>query len=356
MYKLNSPRRDLVMAMLIILFVAFSLSARVSAQPTQALTEVWRSTDFNFNGNMLDTDVNGNAYILGDNLATNILNIRKYNAAGTLLWQTTYDDPVYNLSGVWIAVDPAKSAVVLANIVRSTDGQPSGWLTLKYDTNGNLLWANPLPRAFSSAARVVVDSFGNIYVAGTGVLTKYSPSGATLWQDDTGAVGQPYSMAISIDGNRIAIAGKSGLTGLDFRAVMYDANGNRLWTNTSTTLYPANDVAFRPNFDYETYFATGTYSPLDPNPYQMAIVKFDAAGNQTWVKSYSVGDSTYRLVATGDGIVATGVDSAGYLDWMTIKTDFDGNLLWSQRFDGAKNNDETFPICWRSILSAAPFM
>jgi hypothetical protein len=321
----------------------FSLSgfATVSAQPTQALTESWRSTDFNFNGKMLDTDVAGKAYVLGDNSAANILNIRKYNAAGTLLWQTTYDDPVYNLSGVWIVLDPAQSAVVVANIVRSTDGQPSGWLTLKYDINGNLLWVNPLPRAFSSAVRVSVDSFGNIYVVGTGVLTKYSTSGTTLWQDDTGAVGQPYSMAISIDGNRIAIAGKSGLTGLDFRASMYDANGNRLWTNTSATPYPANDVAFRPNFGYESYFATSTYSPQYSNPYQMAIVKFDAAGNQTYLRNYSVGDNTYRLVATGDGIVATGVDSSGYLDWMTIKTDYAGNLLWSQRFDGAKMNDET---------------
>lgn len=311
------------------------------AQPSPALTENWRATDFNFNGKMLETDTDNNAYVLGDSPATLVLNIKKYNATGTLLWQTTYDDPAYNLSGAWIAVDRAGSAIVVANIVRSTDGQPSGWMTLKYDTNGNLLWVNPLPRAFSSAARVVVDFFGNIYVAGTGVLTKYSPSGTVLWQDSTGEVGQPYSMAISIDSSRIAIAGKSGITGLDFRAVMFDASsGIRLWTHTSTTLYPASDVAFRQNADYETYFATGTYSPQDPNPYQMAIAKFDAAGNAVWVKSYSVGDRALRLVVGNGDVVATGIDSNGYLDWMTIKTDYSGNLLWSQRFDGAKTNDE----------------
>jgi hypothetical protein len=182
---------------------------------------------------------------------------------------------------------------------------------------------------------------GNIYVAGTGVLTKYSPSGTVVWQDSSGNSGQPYSMALSLDGNRIAIAGKSGITGLDFRAVMYDSNGNLLWSFTSASLYPANDVAFRPNFDNETYFASGTYLAQDPNPYQMVIVKFDATGNQVWSRNYSVGDSAYRVAVTPDGIVATGVDSNGYLDWMTIKTDYNGNLLWSQRFDGAKTNDET---------------
>lgn len=342
MEKIINYRHVLRIMIAVMSLFALSSFASLSAQPTQALTENWRSTDFNFNGKMLDTDVAGNAYVLGDNPATNVLNIRKYNAAGTLLWQSTYDDPIYNLSGVWIIVDSGGNAIVLANIVRSTDGQPSGWMTLKYDTSGNQLWVNPVSRASSNAARVSLDSSGNIYVAGTGVLTKYSPSGTTLWQDATDAVGQPYSMAISIDGNRIAIAGKSGITGLDFKATMYDANGNRLWTNTTATPYPANDVAFRPNFDYETYFATGTYSPLDPNPNQMAIVKFDAAGNQTWLRSYSVGDSTYRLVATGDGIVATGVDSAGgYMDWMTIKVNYAGDLSWSKRYDGAKTNDET---------------
>ena len=334
--------RLLYFAMAAIVLIALLPSPiHAFAQPTQALTENWRNIDYGFNSKMLEIDNSGNAYVLGDTPATNVLNIKKFDPNGNVLWQNTYDDPTYNLSGVWIAVDGAGSAVVLANIVRSTDGQPNGWLTLKYDTNGNLLWVAPFPRAVSNGARVIVDMSGNIYVAGTGVLTKYSPSGAVLWQDSSGNSGQPYSMALSIDGNRIAIAGKTGITGLDFKAVMFDSNGNLLWSFTSASLYPANDVAFRSNFDYETYFASGTYLAQDPNPYQMVLVKFDAGGNQVWSRNYSVGDSAYRVAVAADGIVATGVDSNGYLDWMTIKTDYNGNLLWSQRFDGAKVNDET---------------
>ena len=101
-------------------------SATVSAQPTQALVEDWRSTDFNFTSSMMDTDQNDNVYVLGDTAATNILNIKKFSAAGTLLWQTTYD-PVDALSGVWIAVDGNGNAIVQANMIRSTDGQPN-WL------------------------------------------------------------------------------------------------------------------------------------------------------------------------------------------------------------------------------------
>jgi hypothetical protein len=122
--------------------------------------------------------------------------------------------------------------------------------------------------------------------------------------------------------------------------LMYDPNGNRLWASTSGVGYPANDVVFDPGNN--SYFATGTYFPQDPNPYQMAIAKFDAAGNLSWVKSYSVGDRAFRVGVDSQGnILATGIDQVGYVDWMTIKTDANGNLLWSQRYDGGRNNDES---------------
>jgi hypothetical protein len=315
----------------------------VSAQPTQALIEDWRNSDYVFTSNMLDTDSNDNVYILGDSVATRVLVIKKFNAAGTLLWQTTYD-PAESLSGVWIAVDGEGNAVVQANTVRSLDGQPTGWLTLKYDTNGNLLWANSLPGAFSGSVRVEVDASNNIYVAGyvwnDSVLIKYSPTGSTLWTDtfdNNGAIDKAFSMVISPDNSRIGVAGISGNL---FMALMYDANGNRLWAHTDTSAYAANDLAF--GAGNVSYFATGTYFSQDPNPYQMAIVKFDAAGNQSWIKSYSVGDRTFRVAVDAQGnILATGMDAVGYMDWMTIKTDPNGNLLWSQRYDGGRNNDET---------------
>ena len=291
----------------------------------------------------MDTDQNDNVFVLGDTAATNILIVKKFSAAGTLLWQTTYD-PVDALRGVWIAVDGNGNAVVQANMIRATSGQPTGWLTLKYDTNGNLLWANSLPGIVSGSVRVEVDASNNIYVAGftfnDSVLIKYSPTGTTLWTavfDNNSAIDRASSLVISPDNSRIGVAGISGNL---FMALMYDANGNRLWANTNSNVYPANDLAFGPG--NISYFATGTYFPQDPNPYQMAIVKFDAAGNQSWIKSYSVGDRAFHVGVDSQGnILATGIDSIGYMDWMTIKTDANGNLLWSQRYDGGRNNDET---------------
>ncbi len=351
MSKLSFSKYVLYMALIIALLASFSGLAPVSAQPTQALSEDWRNEDYSFSARMMTTDLNGNIYVVGDTVVGDYLVIKKFSAAGALLWQTTHD-PAERLRGVWIAVDSGNNPVVLASMITGSSAQPAGWLTLKYDTNGALLWANGLPGPYSDARRVAIDASNNIYVAGrmwlnnsTGnisldsVLIKYDPAGARLWTasfDNGGAVDEPYSLVISPDSSRIGVAGISGNL---FMALMYDPNGNRLWANTNSNVYAANDLAFGPG--NISYFATGTYFPQDPNPYQMAITKFDAAGNQLSIKSYSVGDRTYRVRVDGQGnVVATGIDQAGYLDWMTIKTDANGNLLWSRRYDGGRNNDE----------------
>ena len=343
MRSLRDPRYLLHLVAMFGLLVLIAAPVAVSAQPTQALIEDWRSSDFSFISSMMDMDQNDNVYVLGSSPASNILNVKKFDATGTLLWQTTYD-PVEALSAVWIAVDGEGNPVIQANTIRSSNGQPTGWLTFKYDTDGNLLWANSRPGILSGSVRVEVDASNNVYVAGYSfndlMLIKYSPSGATLWSavfDNNGAIDKPSAMVISPDNSRIGVAGISGNL---FMALMYDADGDQVWTNTDSTLYAAGDLAFGPG--NTSYFATGTYFPQDPNPYQMAIAKFDAAGNQSWVKSYNVGDRAFRVAVDALGnIVATGMDATGYMDWMTIKADADGNLLWSQRYDGGRNNDET---------------
>ena len=338
---------------LFVVITLLSLVPSLNAQSTQSLMEDWRDADFNFSARMMASDQANNIYVLGDTVVGDFIVIKKFSAAGVLLWQTSYN-PTERLRGVWIAIDRENNPAVLASIITGSNADPAGWLTLKYDTNGTLLWANSLPGPFSDPRRVAVDGSNNVFVAGrmwltnaTGntsldsVLIKYSPNGATLWRAsfDNGngtAVDEPYSLVISSDSSRIGVAGKSGNL---FMALMYDTNGNLLWSNTNTSLYPSNDLAF--GAGNVTYFATGVYLPLDPNPYRMAIAKFDASGRQAWIKNYSVGDKTYRVKTDSQGnVVATGIDLVGYTDWMTIKTDANGNLLWSQRYDGGRNNDE----------------
>ena len=184
MNNLSFSKFSQYIGIIISILVSFAAVPPVFAQATQALVENWRSPDYNFTSNMMDSDSNGNLYVLGSSAATNVLSIKKFNDAGTLAWQTVYD-PAERLSGVWIAADGVGNAIVAATIVSGSSQDPSGWLILKYDTNGNLLWSKSLPGIFSGTVRVEVDTSNNIYVAGfslnDSVLIKYSPAGTTLW-------------------------------------------------------------------------------------------------------------------------------------------------------------------------------
>lgn len=352
MIKHNRYKRTISLVVIISITATLLSASLVFAQPTQALTEDWRNSDYAFNSSMMDTDQNDNVFVLGDTAVGNYLDIKKFDPSGSLLWETTYN-PVERLVGSWVAVDHNGDAIMLASMISGSNNTPSGWLTLKYDADGNLLWANSLPGPFYNASRVEVDGSNNIYVAGSmwltnpfgdtthdSVLIKYSPSGSTLWTsvfDNNSAVDRPSSLVISPDSSRIGIAGVSGNM---FMALMYDSDGNRLWADTDGNVYPANNLAF--GAGNISYFAAGTYFQFDPNPYQMAIAKYDATGNRSWIKSYSAGDRVlYIGVDPAGNILATGIDVVGYMDWMTIKTDPDGNLLWSRRYDGGRNNDET---------------
>lgn len=114
MSKLSFSKHVLYMAMIMALIASFSGLGPVSAQPTQALIEDWRASDFNYASSMMDTDQSDNVYVVGDTATSRNLIIKKFDGAGTLLWQTPYD-AVDALSGVWIAVDGNGSAVVQAN-------------------------------------------------------------------------------------------------------------------------------------------------------------------------------------------------------------------------------------------------
>ena len=51
---------------LLVTIAWLSLGSSVSAQPSQALIENWRAPDYNFNSTMLDNDLDGNVYVVGD--------------------------------------------------------------------------------------------------------------------------------------------------------------------------------------------------------------------------------------------------------------------------------------------------
>ena len=333
----------------LLLFTALAALAAVPVQAQSGVIESWRDSAGNWSGKRHALDPAGNLLVVGDNAARQI-HVRKYSPAGALLWSTIYAPPEPLVSH-WIATDPEGNAWVTA---ARPQNSLLGFRVLKYDPDGNLLFTDA---ATGMALRVVTDAAGDAYVGGVGwttgaadayMVVKYAPDGRRLWtgfleSGSTSFLARPNAVALSPDQRHLLVAGGgSSPTFRGFSVAVFDAfSGQRLWNYVDTTRFAAVDAAFAP--DGTSVFVGNT--DISVNPTAMALHKFDLAGNLLFRRSYPQGLALIRLAVDGSSnVVATGtalpLPGSAYRDWMTIKTNAAGTLLWARRYDASHTNDE----------------
>jgi hypothetical protein len=138
--------------------------------------ELWNSGVFGVSEKM---DGAGNIYVFeGGNFV-----VSKYNTGGDRLWSTFYAGPA-GYFGIFLALGSDGSTYVTGD-----SGQfNSDFLTVKFDPNGQFLWAARFHKEYpGTTAGLVVDGAGNAYVTGTagGIATvKYDSYGNQLWVAD----------------------------------------------------------------------------------------------------------------------------------------------------------------------------
>ncbi|MBM3225229.1 MAG: hypothetical protein FJZ47_15705 [Candidatus Tectomicrobia bacterium] len=156
---------------------------------TSTGTVVWSKT-YNGPGSGTDiataiaVDATGNVYVTGRSKGNGSeldYATIKYAPDGTQLWVARYNGPDSDDDeAVAIAID-ATGNVYVTGESRPAGTGASAYATVKYDTNGNQLWAKRLSGGKASA--LAVDAAGNVYVTGTanGATTvKYNSSGTQL--------------------------------------------------------------------------------------------------------------------------------------------------------------------------------
>lgn len=339
-------------------------ATEVRAQSGVGVIESWRDSAGNWTGKRHALDSTGNLLVVGDTVVGDIIQVRKYSPTGQLLWSRIYD-PLERVVSYWIATDLVGNAWIAAARITGSQNSPVGFLVLKYDPQGNLLFVDVTNGG--RAVRVLTDTAGNGYVIGNGwfagtladhyMVVKYAPDGRRLWSGflENGSstyLAGPRSLALSPDESRLVIAGGGfSSTWHALSVAMYDtATGQRLWNYVDTSKYGAQDVAFSP--DGASVLVGNTEIGLTN---AMALHKFDLSGNRRFSRIYTQGIALVRLSVDSLGnVVAIGtaapLPGSGYRDWMTIKTDAAGALLWARRYDATFANDEVPE--WVSVDSA----
>lgn len=331
----------------------------------------------------LALDESGNAYIAGTSTGIDSaydFSTIKYDSLGRQLWERRFNSDANSMDVPQdIAVDPQGNVIVAGYSWRNlhTDGgTEADFAVIKYDPDGNLLWQ----RFYDGTGRgdyverAAVDGEGNVYLMGpsTGeggllfeyAVVKYDAEGRDLWvrrftQGPDGAL--PVDMAVAADGT-VHITGIAAADGGDSREIAtlkYSPGGERLWAVSFSASLPGQDkdtvTAIAVDGEGNAYVA-GWAWVTDKGRRDFLVLKYDPDGNLVWRKSWGGrgDDLAYGISVDGAGTVyVTGVTSnpRGRGSAAAVaKLDRDGALLWDRVFQSSPGSLEGEP---RMVLGEA---
>ena len=301
----------------------------------------------------ITTDDAGNVYVTGSSAGGFYFMTAKYNAAGDKLWQQFFTTIGEGDAGVDIAVDHDGNVYVTGyNVETSID-----IITIKYSPGGAELWV----RRYDSGsgedvpAAIGCDASG-IYVTGRSncaiTTIKYDFSGVQQWvRTYNGGNGcdSPAALVVDPAGN-LYVTGQSDGSGTnaDYATIKYDAAGTQLWVRR----YDGPATVFASDYDRPAALAVdgnGNVFVTGNSSGDFATVKYDAAGNEKWVRRYN------GPAAGGDWATAIAVDAAGnayvtgssygdattQYDFATLSYDPVGTVRWTERYNGPGNFYDT---------------
>jgi hypothetical protein len=333
------------------------------------------------------TDASGNIYTAGYFYSSSItfgsttlanagggdMFIVKYNATGNALWAKshggTFSDEAYSVStdtsgNIYVTGSFYSPSITFgSDTLINTFAGSSDLFIVKYDAQGNVLWAKGAGGASADIARsVTTDASGNIYVTGyfsspsvtfgsttlmntTNTydifIVKYDAGGNVLWAKSAGGGGWDQPMSVTADAwGNITVVGYFGSFSIPFGfdtlinanpnttgystdmfIVKYDASGNVLWAESAGGIF--GDVASSVTVDSSgnSYVAGSFSSPAiafgsdtltnsSGAGLDLFIVKYDVSGNVLWAKSVTSfgSDYAYSIAADASGnIIVAGV-------------------------------------------------
>ena len=195
-------------------------------------------------------------------------------------------------------------------------------------------------------------SFGNgwsdIY------LIKTDGNGDSLWTKVLGGVvsERGYSVQQTNDGGYIVFGysnsfGNGLLT--DFYLIKVDVNGNQLWDQVFTQSNESSGKSVEQTID-GGYILCGSKRSTTNGINDVYLIKTDENGVEQWSESYGSGSLSeigYSVQQTIDeGYIITGVKeniNQGTSDIYLVKTDENGNYLWNKTIGGI-NSDESYSV------------
>lgn len=243
-----------------------------SSGTQQWLAQYYPSNTTYYEGACVEVDASGNVYVggyYGATLSGQIL-LLKYNSAGTLQWDRTYNGGGNVGVGDLIndmTVDASGNIYMTGMAKGMTGSNGPDMVTLKYNSAGTLQWAQKYNNANNNSDAgncLAVDASGNVYAGGFSnpnnnsnsdlALVKYNSSGVQQWVRTVNGTGNGNDIIKDLEldaAGNIFITGQSAGpgTGSNYITMRYNPSGTQVWQQTY--LGPGNEN------DYSNAIALG---------------------------------------------------------------------------------------------------
>ncbi len=249
-------------------------------------------------------DGSGNVYVTGysrNGTSMNDYRTIKYDSAGKVIWNVIYNNEFGEFGHAdeasSIAVDGSGNVCVTGTSIRAYNFTIT---TIKYDSNGNTVWIKSYKTDYNTTGftdtwgnGIATDNLGNVYVTGgsqnsigthsVSRTIKYDSNGNILWDviydrgEGVGIAEGSNGITVGSSGN-VYVTGQShnNETGYDeSRTIKYDSNGNILWDKVDIDGKGGSDIAIDGS---ENAYIIGN------SLYEYRIIKYDSNGNTLWTK------------------------------------------------------------------------
>lgn len=320
----------------------------------------------------------------------------KLDSNGTKKWLIQYG----NGSGCYahrVTIDGLGNIYVIGTVNGALPGNTksgnSDAMILKFDTNGNNIWARQWGGGSVSSSGlhgIAIDSSNNIYVTGytDGALdgttskgytdtfiAKLDTNGNKLWAKQYGSSFTDYPYGISIDSNgNIYVTGNTGgnfegntkIGGSDGFLLKVDSNGDTIWSKQFGVSASANRYVYGSSISVDNSgniflsgYANGSLNGCAYNgvafdnggmlayPAYAFFAKLDSVGNFLWTKEFGAGNSTSgdSIKVDSSGNIYLAGTSYGSLDGYAL---FGGNDIFLAKYnqDGEKQWLQQWGSSW----------
>lgn len=271
--------------------------------------------------------------------------IIKYNDKGDSIWSVRFNGTKNgNDQFADMVMDKHKNIYVTGMSAQLSTG--FDFLTIKYDSSGNLLWSAAYNDIFNSTDEpqsIALDSMQNVYVTGYGlgpnfrheyITVKYNAAGVEQWVANHDAGTGARALKIGIDRqNNIYVAGMVDSLGTPnhtkYRTIKYDQNGNMLWYKDFNSMIYYMNIPFKILID----------SLNSPIVVGTSLTKYSSSGNLLWADTVRRGD--WGTLDEKNNIYIAGVRADTGLHWymQTIKYLPDGTKQWILNYGGVPNEN-----------------